>query len=285
MKVSIIVADKAVYIDGQFVSTPDLSGAPSDVHALQWDGTKGWIEFVTDADFNKPANEVIDVLPQWAADASIAHLTTEPFAPAMRKAKNELQGLLSAVEQGVPNQIIGEKSYATQWVADWLTAYLFVCEKHALTPQNLAAALSSAHIGFTQIHALFNLTEQKVWARVFGYTHEDKRYMVKVFQNEITDWYMPNINVHGVEYPWVCCSPTTGEAQEVYTWKDSGNTILEKRSLLDSNASAVVTTFIQSKNDLPAEYKAQLQAASGIENIFGWSSRSYGNIIEFREVA
>lgn len=285
MKLSIIVADKSVYINGQFVSNPDLSDAPSNIHALQWNDAQGWIEFVDDASGNKPANEVIDALPQWAADASVAHLVTESFAPAMSKAKNELQNLLHAAEQGVVSQTIGEKSYSTQWAADWFTAYLFACEKHVITPQSLADALAFDHIGFSQIHALFNLTEQKVWARVFGYTYAGKRYMVKVFRNEITDWYMPNINVQGVEYPWVCCSPTTGEVQEVYTWKDSSNTILEKRSLLDISASAVVTTFVQSKNDLPDEYKVQLQTASDVKNIFGWSSRSYGNIVEFREVA
>lgn len=69
MKVTIIPADGAVYKDGVCVSNLDLSFAPQDVHALQWLDTKGWVEFVTDAEFNKPANEIITELPAWANDA------------------------------------------------------------------------------------------------------------------------------------------------------------------------------------------------------------------------
>lgn len=69
MKVTIIPADGAVYKDGACVSNLDLSFAPQDVHALQWLDTKGWVEFVVDAEFNKPANEIITELPAWANDA------------------------------------------------------------------------------------------------------------------------------------------------------------------------------------------------------------------------
>lgn len=64
MKVTIITADNAVYKDGVSYSDLDLSscGIPSNVSALQWQDTSGWIE-------DKSAlvdNQTITELPAWA---------------------------------------------------------------------------------------------------------------------------------------------------------------------------------------------------------------------------
>lgn len=69
MKLTIIKSDGAVYKDGVSYSGLDLLSVPNNVHALQWNGTKGFIEFVEDDDFNKQANEAIQELPNWALDA------------------------------------------------------------------------------------------------------------------------------------------------------------------------------------------------------------------------
>lgn len=66
MKLSIIPIDGAVYKDGNCYSRLDLSFVPSDVHALQWKDTKGWIEFVDNDDGTKPQNQTITELPNWA---------------------------------------------------------------------------------------------------------------------------------------------------------------------------------------------------------------------------
>lgn len=69
MKITVIPADGAVYKDSVSFSGLDLSCAPADVHALQWFGEKGWIEFSVDEEFNKPANQTITELPMWVATA------------------------------------------------------------------------------------------------------------------------------------------------------------------------------------------------------------------------
>ena len=63
MKLTIIRADGAVYKDGVSYSGLDLSSVPTDVHALQWYGTEGEVEFNGRP---KPQNEPITVLPDWA---------------------------------------------------------------------------------------------------------------------------------------------------------------------------------------------------------------------------
>ena len=68
MNLTIIADDNAVYVDGQALAGLNLStcGIPANVHALQWKVNLGWIEYVDNPDFTKPANEVINALPDWA---------------------------------------------------------------------------------------------------------------------------------------------------------------------------------------------------------------------------
>jgi hypothetical protein len=66
MKLTIIPVDGSVYKDGYSYSDLDLSSAPSNVHALQWKETAGWIEFTDNDDGTKPQNQPITELPSWA---------------------------------------------------------------------------------------------------------------------------------------------------------------------------------------------------------------------------
>jgi hypothetical protein len=63
MKLTIIPVDGSVGEDEKFYNDLDLNSCniPANVHALQWDGVAGWIEF------NEPIpNEEITELPSWA---------------------------------------------------------------------------------------------------------------------------------------------------------------------------------------------------------------------------
>ncbi len=42
---TVIKADTAIYKDGKAIMGCDMSGLPEDLHALQWDGTNGHIEY------------------------------------------------------------------------------------------------------------------------------------------------------------------------------------------------------------------------------------------------
>lgn len=63
MKLTIIPTDGAVGGDNKFYNGLNLTSCniPADVHALQWDGVAGWIEFKDTA-----PNEEITALPDWA---------------------------------------------------------------------------------------------------------------------------------------------------------------------------------------------------------------------------
>jgi hypothetical protein len=72
MRITVIPSDGAVYKDGVSYSGLTLSNVPSDVHALQWDTDKGWIEFVNESEFRRPPNEPITELPAWVNTALAA---------------------------------------------------------------------------------------------------------------------------------------------------------------------------------------------------------------------
>lgn len=80
MRLSIVPEDNAVYVDRE-CRILDLSdcGIPSNVHALQWLGTNGWIEFSNNEDGSKPENQNIAKLPSWANSAY--NVWTEWTAP------------------------------------------------------------------------------------------------------------------------------------------------------------------------------------------------------------
>jgi hypothetical protein len=62
-RLTILPVDGAVYRDAGNYSDIDLSGCgiPADVHALQWNGSVGHIEFTDTRE-----NEEITALPDWA---------------------------------------------------------------------------------------------------------------------------------------------------------------------------------------------------------------------------
>lgn len=87
MKLTIIVDDNTVYVDGlmkAYAPNPlDLSlcGIPENVSALQWKDTQGWIEFKENPDGSKPPNEPLTALPDWANSCVVVWNEWTPYTP------------------------------------------------------------------------------------------------------------------------------------------------------------------------------------------------------------
>jgi len=95
MKLTIIPSDKAVYKDGvmraQVPNDLDLTSCniPSNVHALQWEETKGWIEFEKGSDDITLPNEMITALPEWAVACLAVYDAWTPYvAPVEEQPTN-----------------------------------------------------------------------------------------------------------------------------------------------------------------------------------------------------
>ena len=90
-RLTILPVDGTVYRDAGDYSDLDLSGCgvPADVHALQWDGSVGTIEFTDTRE-----NEEITALPEWANacaakwdEADAARIAAEEAAAAAAEAE------------------------------------------------------------------------------------------------------------------------------------------------------------------------------------------------------
>ena len=102
MKLTIIPEDKSVSKDSKVYSGIEISSCaiPSDIHALQWDGVAGWIEYTSPLIQNEP----ITVLPEWA-NCCVAKWeqadnppTPEPVPPTAKQNKDTAMLLLAATD-------------------------------------------------------------------------------------------------------------------------------------------------------------------------------------------
>ena len=64
MRLTIIKTDKTVCKDGFCITNLEWQGTPENIHAFQWYGTVGSIEFNTGA-----PNEEVTEMPEWAVNA------------------------------------------------------------------------------------------------------------------------------------------------------------------------------------------------------------------------
>jgi hypothetical protein len=100
MKLTITPVDGSVGEDGKFYLDLDLSSCaiPANVHALQWDGTAGWIEFNSALIANQPITE----LPAWAnccmTKWTEANTPTPPSPPTAEQNKQAAVNKLSATD-------------------------------------------------------------------------------------------------------------------------------------------------------------------------------------------
>ena len=54
--ITVINSDETIYLDGVAVPKCDMSGLPGDLHAFQWDGTRGYVEYISSTKPNLSIN-------------------------------------------------------------------------------------------------------------------------------------------------------------------------------------------------------------------------------------
>lgn len=96
MKITVLNNDNAIGFDGIFYDGLDFSSVPDNLHALQWNGIKGEIEFYEDADGVKPPNEKITDLPNWV-------MPLKPQWDAADAAKKQKEADFAALNAQIEN--------------------------------------------------------------------------------------------------------------------------------------------------------------------------------------
>jgi hypothetical protein len=109
MKISIIPVDKNVVIDNFGISGLNMDSVPLNIHALQWNGDNGHIEY----NDGKP-NDDITALPSWSDQPVIEwqnakYLIDHPPAPTpeelLAKVKDKAQGLLFGCDWSIASDV------------------------------------------------------------------------------------------------------------------------------------------------------------------------------------
>jgi hypothetical protein len=135
MRLTIIPADGAVSVNGRGFGGIDMLSIDPTIHAVQWYGTQGEIEYATDKDGVKPANLVIDSLADFQAvlDAWEQKRAAEDAPPApksladhkvdkIRQINGEAQKFVDQMTAGYPDFEIqtwpDQKAEALAWHAD-----------------------------------------------------------------------------------------------------------------------------------------------------------------------
>ena len=89
-KVSIIKPDSAVYVDNYWIDEMDVSLVASNIHAIQWDGSNGHIEYNDGTD----NEEITDISPYQSIIDD--HATKKAEQEAARQAEVDAQTALEA---------------------------------------------------------------------------------------------------------------------------------------------------------------------------------------------
>jgi hypothetical protein len=137
MKLTIIPADGSVGEDGKFYLNLDLStcSIPVNVHALQWDGVTGWIEFNSPLIENQPITE----LPAWAnccmAKWDAANIPTPPAPPTAAQNKTTAIAKLQATDWAtIPDVADPAKSNPYLANAQDFVTYRNAVRQYAINP-------------------------------------------------------------------------------------------------------------------------------------------------------
>lgn len=145
MKLTIIPEDMTVIIDGERFGINCQELVDQGVHAVQWSGSTGHIEFKDAADGNKPANQVIGdierfqpIIDAWHAAKAMRDTPVPPESPSLDEAKvialaaiNRRCALeLAAVRVGYPDDEVQswakQEAEARAYLADALSPTLFL---------------------------------------------------------------------------------------------------------------------------------------------------------------
>lgn len=94
-KITIVFDDGAMYIDKKCHIGLDMSSVPYGYHALQWNGTSGWVEFVPDENGTILPNQDINMLPEWVANIEASWQVADNL---MKEKQLEIQASIDAAD-------------------------------------------------------------------------------------------------------------------------------------------------------------------------------------------
>lgn len=105
-KVTVINDDNSLALDGVTYSGLDFTNVPDEIHALQWNGVKGEIEFYPDDEGVKPPNQKINKIPEWVESLVLLWDVAKKEDERKKAEFAAMQAEHEAVNEKIKNRII-----------------------------------------------------------------------------------------------------------------------------------------------------------------------------------
>lgn len=148
-RLAIVPSDGVVSINGTVFSGIDMSAVPQEIHAVQWYGQHGEIEYRTDSTGTRPPNRPIDSLEAFSALIDIWDKRRQEGKMLLQPPSSEIRATLFQQVQEWMDQRAREKGY---------DSLLAACS-YALSGNPLYAAEAGACISW----------RDAVWEAVFAF--------------------------------------------------------------------------------------------------------------------
>jgi hypothetical protein len=138
MRVTIIAPDRLVAVDNVAYNGLDFQALPADIHAVQWYGTAGEVEYVTDASGYKKHNTTLDSLAafqplldvwQLAHDAANAPAPEDTEATLLKLCEDTAKQRLEETDWTQLADVVGSLVNKSEF-----DAYRAIMRSYALTP-------------------------------------------------------------------------------------------------------------------------------------------------------
>lgn len=127
-------------------------------------------------------------------------------------------------------------------------------------------------------YSIYNATTKTYTNQVFVAQDATSIFLVKVLDSVVTEWYQENGVINGVKHSYVSLDLITGEPIEYY---DIVGSVMNKYSL---DGTFIVATYLTGYPTIPEDKLPLLDGFPYDRNIFAWSDKYYGFIVEYKQV-
>ena len=125
-------------------------------------------------------------------------------------------------------------------------------------------------------YSIYNATTKEYTNQVFVTKDSNLIFLIKVLDESVTEWYQQNGVIDGVQHSFISLDLETGDPIEYY---DIVGNVMSKYSL---DGTFIVSTFLGNYSTIPQEKQTLLEGFPYIDNIFAWSDKTYGFIVEYK---
>jgi len=127
-------------------------------------------------------------------------------------------------------------------------------------------------------YCIYNATTKTYTNQVFKAQDETSIFLIKVLDGVVTEWYQQDGVINGVKHSYISLDINTGNPIEYY--EIVGN-VMSKYSL---DGTFIVSTYFGDYSTIPQDKESLLNGFPYNENIFAWSDKTYGFIVEYKRV-